>query len=363
MNHRAGAMGQPPAPALRFGFTVLMPLLSATLAISAEPADPLLQQHDGEPQIGFWVGASPESMVALGQWLNRPLRIADASRTYHPFASWEEIEQTRWLGPDWGRWVAADAHRQLVTVVPLMPSAGASWREGATGAYDPHYEAIARSLVEKGLGSAILRLGGAFNAGGPGGVRNRADAADFRSTWQHAVTAMRAVPGASHLAFVWGGTNEATGYALEDAYPGNGYVDYVGAEIMDRSLDPSAYPYPDGATQGERLRCQVRAWESTEFSADHNGLAAWLALARAHGKPVGIAQWGLYADHHNQCGYDNPYYIRMMHDVIAEQSNHIAFALYFNYYHCSKISPTGSDGTNYPESSALFHDLFASPSR
>jgi Glycosyl hydrolase family 26 len=347
------------APALRCGRALLAAVASAALASSAEQVTTPVGEQDAQPRIGFWVGASPNSMDALSSWLNRPALWADASITYHAYASWEEIEQTRWLGPDWGPWVAADAARRLVMVVPLLPGTGASWSEGATGAYDSHYAAVAASLVAKHLGTAILRLGGAFNKGGPGGVRTRTEAADFMRTFQHAVTAMRAVAGADHLAYVWGGTDEVTAYVVEDAYPGDGYVDFIGAEVMDRTLDPSAYPYPTGATGSERLQRQIRAWEFTELAADHNGLAAWIALARAHGKPVAITQWGLYADHHNQCGYDNPYYIRRMHDIITDPANHVAFALYFNYYHCSKISPTGSDGTNYPESSALFHELFA----
>lgn len=355
--------GRCPAPVLRVVRAVLAPLLAATVGVSGEQIDTQVHGRVQEPCLGFWVGASPDSTTALGDWLNRPVLLADASSMYHPFTSWEEMEQTRWLGTAWEAWALADERRQVVTIVPLMPSTGASWADGATGAYDGHYAAIASSLVQKHCGSAIIRLGGAFNAGGPGSVRTRADAADFIRTWQHAVTAMRSVSGTNHLAFVWGGTNERTAYALDDAYPGNASVDYVGVEVMDRSLDPSAYPYPSGATASERLHCQTQAWELTEYSASDNGLAAWIALARAHGKPLGITQWGLYADHHNQCGYDNPYYIQRMHDVIADPANRVAFALYFNYYHCSKISPTGWDGTNYPVSSALFHDVFALPAR
>jgi hypothetical protein len=355
--------GLPSAAALRCGLAVLGVIMCTIPAPAAEQVGTLVQHEDGGPRIGFWVGASPASVAAIGDWLNRPVLIADASSMYHDITSWEEIERTAWLGPPWGTWVAADERRQLATVVPLMPSSGATWADAATGAYDGHYAAVALSLVEKHLGRAILRLGGAFNAHGPMTVKTRADAVDFARTWQHAVTAMRAVAGADRLSFAWGGTNEATAFALEEAYPGDALVDDVGVEVMDRTLDPAAYPYPTAASDSERLQRQTRAWEFTEYAADHNGLAAWLAFAHAHGKPVAITQWGLYADHHNQCGYDNPYYIRRMHEVIADPANHVAFALYFNYYHCSKISPTGSDGTNYPASSALFHDLFALPAR
>jgi hypothetical protein len=311
--------------------------------------------------LGFWVGRTPDSMPAIEAWLHRPALWADASRMYAQVTSWDDIYHAPWLGPEWARWLEANPERRLVTTVPLLPAGDATLALGATGAYDGHYAALARTLIERRLATAILRLGSEFNAGGPGRVASRADAELFVHLWQHAVTAMRGVPGAERLAFVWSGTNEKTGYELEAAYPGDATVDYVGAVIMDRSLEPSAYPYPIGASDSVRLECQKQAWDLSEFPASANGLAAWIALAKAHGKPFCLTQWGLYADHHNQCGYDNPYYIRRMHEVIADPANHVAFAIYFNYYHCSKISPTGADGTNYPASSALFHDAFALP--
>ena len=47
--------------------------------------------------------------------------------------------------------------------VPLLPKDGSTLAAGASGAYDAHFETMARELVAQGQGDAIIRLGWEFN--------------------------------------------------------------------------------------------------------------------------------------------------------------------------------------------------------
>jgi hypothetical protein len=85
------------------------------------------------------------------------------------------------------------------------------------------------------------------------------------------------------------------------------------------------------------------------------------AFAKSHGKPFTIPQWNLAADHTRSEGFDAPVFIQSMFNYIQDPAHDVAFSCYMEYYHYSRLSPTDGYVSNEPESTEMFHRLFAVP--
>jgi hypothetical protein len=314
-------------------------------------APPFMGIYDGPPSSG--IAATDE----YARWLNRTTVWGHGSNNWD---DWKNIDRAGFLYRPWGAWVAAAPGRRVVFSISLFPKGG-SLEQGAAGAYDAHYATLAQTLVANGLGSSILRLGWEFNGSWyPWKVLSAQDAKQFVDCWQHAVDAIRAVPGTAGLTFCWNGCNESTAYPLEAAYPGDGYVDYVGTDVYDVSWAKGTYPYPADATEEERVEIQQRAWDVwIHPAAPKNGIMAWQAVAKAHRKPFVIPEWGLETKQ-GHGGYDDPWFIERMHRLIHDPVEQVYFASYWNAK-SSKVVPTGGSTSAYPKATAMFQKLFSLP--
>jgi Glycosyl hydrolase family 26 len=87
-----------------------------------------------------------------------------------------------------------------------------------------------------------------------------------------------------------------SGVPLDQIWPGDSYVDVVGVDSYDG--------YPDKTSQA--------LWDQSVESTNDGpqGLAAWLAFAKAHHKPMALPEWGLRDS-------DDPFYITKMHEFLA----------------------------------------------
>jgi len=183
-------------------------------------------------------------------------------------------------------------------------------REGAAGDFDQYFKILARKLVTLGLVHTIIRLGWESN-GDWYPWSEYLDESAFIQYWQQIVTTMRAVTG-SHFLFDWNG---ATGtlnngnYAIT-AYPGDAYVDFLGADFYD---------------QGSTL--------SVMFTGDHQ--LDWLAsFALAHNKLISIGEWGLVAAGNTGLGTspggDDPAWIQDMYNFAVNPADRLGMVVYFN---------------------------------
>jgi hypothetical protein len=224
---------------------------------------------------------------------------------------------------------------RLVMGVPILPGVG-TLAQGATGAYDPYFTTLAKNLVSAGESDAILRLGWEFNGNWfPWSVQTSADAANFVTFWQRIVTTMRAVPG-QRFKFAWNPNGASpTSYSPDQAYPGNGYVDYVGTDDYDNFWGT---PFTPGAAWANQLSQQ---WGFN-----------WLAsFAVAHGKPIAIPEW---SDEYRTDGHglgDDPSF---MDDMAAWFVSHrVAFANIWSFDSSSTYRNNILDGT-FPKALAEF---------
>jgi hypothetical protein len=296
-----------------------LPLWSSPAAASS-PSDALGVYH-GARNVG--------GVQDFESWLGRPVNHAV---DFIAGDSWSAIESPTWWTSGW-----SGAGYQVEFSIPVIPSTGGTLQAGARGDYDSHFVALAHNLIDNGQANATLRLGWEFN-GGWYKWSAAADPASFAAYWRRIVTAMRSVPG-QNFRFDWCPTLGRASVAPDRAYPGDAYVDYVGADVYDNSWIAD---YHDATAR----------W--SDFVNQAYGLQWQSDFAAAHGKPMTFPEWGLSIRSDGHGGGDDPYFIQQMYDWI---SNHdVAHADYFEY--------DAGDGrhslTNgqFPNAAAKFQALF-----
>jgi glycosyl hydrolase family 26 len=297
-------------------------------AVAAAPA------HAASPSqtVGVFRGAVNTSGVAGWEaWLGRPAyRVLD----FFARESWEKIAAPVWWVDGWSR---SKYKTRLVYSVPMLPDTPSSLATGATGAYDAHFERLARLLISRGQGGVTIRLGWEFN-----GDWYRWNAAvnpnAFVTYWRRIVNAMRRQPGAA-FKFDWCPNLGRGTVAPDRVYPGDAYVDYVGADVYDHGWWPG---YKD----------PVKRWN--ELMNQAYGLRWQRDFARAHRKKLSFPEWGvvLRADGHG--GGDNPYFVERMHAWMG--ANDVA---YHNYFEVDMPgAPIRLMTGRFPKAAAAFKRLF-----
>ena len=261
----------------------------------------------GTGLVRLWVVPGPDRLV-LGAYAGYTdtVGLAAFSRTvgFRVDKAMDFLDGTSWRTID-----LSPAHEvpiwdrtgyRMTWGIPILPNSGASLQVGATGAYDAHFETIARYLVAHGQASSVIRLGWEFNgdwfswsaAGCP---------ACFVSYWRHIVTTMRAVPGEQFL-FEWNPAAGTGALAPPAAYPGNRFVDIIGLDVYDN--------VPGIVRPAAR-------WNHLLF--EPFGLAWVVGFAESHGKALSFPEWGLGWP--PEGGGDNAYFVTHMARFILSLPN------------------------------------------
>ncbi|MGY0067426.1 glycoside hydrolase family 26 protein [Streptomyces sp. QTS137] len=244
------------------------------------------------PPFGAFLGSDERGVARIrefSRWLGgAELRVG---HTYLPGNHWSDIEGDIGFLESWARWRNEKADRMLVLNVPLQERNEAGvpdhevrelLRRGAAGEFDHHFRALAERLVRLKVPDTILVLGWEMN-----GItythRCGPDPEAWKTYWNRIVTTMRAVPG-QKFRFDFTPSRGRDDVAWTECYPGDDTVDIIGMDSYDQ---PAGMPFDE----------QVE---------EPYGLQAHVDFAKAHGKPVSYAEWGLF---HNG---DNPDYMRRM---------------------------------------------------
>ena len=227
------------------------------------------------------------SMTRFGQQVGRNF---DCALVYNNAApGWKD-----WAKPwfvvhgdpnfNWASWANAQPGRTLIVSQSLIPkSAPSNWRQrGVAGEYDTHIRMLGASLVDAGLGTALMRV--AFEANGPWMIdalgKTASDRDAWRMYWRRFVTVMRSVPGAK-FEFDWTVNAGYQALALDSYYPGDDVVDIVGVDAYDSSVHHDSY------------RSAPQRWD--RIAGQPGGLLEVLAFAKLHRKPLSIPEWGIAA--------------------------------------------------------------------
>ena len=231
---------------------------------------------------------------------------------------------------------------RLVLGVPVIPGgSGGSLASGATGAYNPYFATLAQNLVAQGEGNAILRLGWEFNGTWyPWSVASNGDAQNFAAFWRQIVSTMRAVPGQS-FAFLWNpnsGGNQ--NWDLAQAYPGSGYVDYIGTDVYDEFWGSPKTP------QNSWSSLMTESW----------GLNWLSAFAAAQGRPIAMPEWSVTIRSDGYGMGDDPYFITQFGNWIA--SNNVAFTCMFAFNDTAGGQDNDITDGNFPNALAAFRAVF-----
>ncbi len=286
-----------------------------------------------EAKFGVYRGGGNTAGVAeFEAWAGRPV---DVAVDFLAQGSWTDISRPTWWASRWGA-----TRYQTVYSVPMYPQTGGTLAEGATGAYNSHFDQLARTLVAHGEGDSIIRLGWEFNLSGSHWNAAVAPAA-FVSFWRQVVNTMRAVPGAQ-FRFDWCPNRGRGSIAPDTVYPGDAYVDYIGMDSYDTGW---AAGWQD----------PVRRWQT--ILTEPYGLNWHRDFSRSHGKPMSYPEWGLWVRPDGHGGGDAPYYIAKMHEWFA--ANNVGYQAYFEF-----DAPDGQHrlmSGQFPLGASAFKSLFAAP--
>jgi hypothetical protein len=232
----------------------------------------------------------------------------------------------------------------IVSLAMLPTSARQQHAACAQGAFDGYFRQFGQILTASGAGNAIVRIGWEPNTGThnhPWGIDTEAQVPGYVGCFQHAATALRAtMPGvriewAVSKAGVWT-------FSVLDAYPGDSYVDLIGAH------------YYDVGSQFAKQRAFGNFLNSTRYGGPQ-GLNTWLPVVTAHGKLLDVPEWGVWARHTTAAASDSPFYIQGMYQFFKANAAKIA---YENYYNCADVHQLGTT-TQFPNASAMYQRLWS----
>ena len=294
---------------------------------------------------------------AYEKWLGAPVPLGEA---FLSNANWGFLEgssaNAKSFFAGWSSWTKSSGHALVLALPMILAGEGyASLASCAAGNYASHWSTLGASLVAAGLESTVLRPGWEFN-GDWSDVYAKGHESDFAGCFRSIVDSMRSVAGASFV-FTWNpAIGVSGGFAAENAWPGDAYVDVIGLDIYDISYAS----YPTSGTISASTYDAV--WKS--YQTESHGLSFWQAYAKTHDKPLAFPEWGLWArgdSHHG--GGDDPAFIQHMHDFIA--ANDVAYACYFDVHAHDgdhELWP-GSDPNNpvvtaFPNGKAAYTKLF-----
>jgi len=235
----------------------------------------------------------------------------------------------QWAGnSQWASSSAAasvDAKNQTpVIALPLNSTAAGSatpdqqFQAFASGQYDGAIQGIVQAWVAKGFTNLVFRPGWEMNLQGSNYAGDSASSqADWVKAFQHVYTVLHqaAASAGINVQVVWnpGVTNYSNAEATTNLYPGDAYVDVVGADAYS-----DIHPYSDGGatptyhdwnTGGEDTSVaqfiadpvnRAHYWSqpaATKWSSDgSNGhsqsLTSLIQFAQAHGKAFAVPETG-----------------------------------------------------------------------
>ncbi|MBI1857282.1 hypothetical protein HYS01_03330 [Candidatus Saccharibacteria bacterium] len=326
-------------------FVLLFASIGAYFLFRTQAASPVTSSR-----MGVYRGSDGSAEVAKYEsWIGHPVNYALDFLGRSPSDStdpWNNIDNPGWWCNSW-----SSTKYTVVYSAAMLPNDTTTLAAGAKGDYNAHWKSFAQTMVNKGCGDAILRLGHEFNgkfypwsaAGGNGQDKN------YAAYWRQIVNTLRSVSG-SNFQFDWcslAGVDNQTN--PENAYPGNEYVDIIGLDAYDTGA---------AGTTGEAR------WKAQKERV--YGLNWHLDFAKRMKKPVSFPEWGITVPSGGQTygGGDNPYYIQKMYEWMnalpATGPGSLAYHMYFEYD--AKDGAHRLMNTQFPNASAKFKSLFGDSS-
>ena len=282
------------------------------------------EPRGGLPWYSGVVGGTPAEVAAFQRFRDRPVDVV------HAFAgrrSWAEVVSAGWIMDSY-----ADFDGLLVISQPFWPErSGGSLGACAAGRYDGRWADYGRTLARHGRTDVLTRLAWEFN--GDWFEWSATDVGAWKACYRSVVDAVRSTAPAARFEWTLNAHGSQTcGGDAYRCYPGDAHVDVVGIDPYDH--------YPSSQSEAEFER-QCR---------DRHGLCAAIDFARAHGKRVGVGEWGVIS---SGIG-DNPLYVREMFETFRRAGDVMLYDTWFN----SAEHESTLDRRDNPRSAATYRSLF-----
>jgi hypothetical protein len=266
------------------------------------------------------------------------------------WTDWENPWPFRITSDGWDAWVAENSSHQVVLGQDLIPDAISdnddplTWEQPCdAGDYDSYATQLGENLVADGVGNTVIRLGIEANGGWEVDYvgQTTQEQNDWAQCYDNEVTALRAVPGA-HFLFVWNPNICTNDLALSEWYPGNSYVDIIGADAYDLDCGTVETVAQEGWTA-----YSTDSSQNSPNNPDFPSLANIEAFAVANDKPLSFPEWGL------DSGYsDDATYVTDIGNMV--NNDNTSFESYFDCG-CDSIEPLGS---TIPLATAAYTEAF-----
>lgn len=272
-----------------------------------------------------WGAAGRETNLRLWEASLRQPTSSIPAMDFYGQATWEDFHRLDWLPAFWAK---ANPRRRMVWSIPLTV-AGTDIISVGEGLHDEPFRVAARAIAAA-QPEAAIRIGWEMNvAESLWLAANREQ--DYIRAYRHVVQLFRQA--SARFRFDWCPGWGAQAMPAERAYPGDDVVDVVGLDIYDFRSEREA---------------EAR-WIAEDLEGP-SGLLWHRAFARRHGKAMSYPEWGI-----GQAG-DNPVFVQRMADWLAEHSDEIAYALYFNV---DGAWPTRIDDGRFPRSAEALRERFS----
>jgi Glycosyl hydrolase family 26 len=270
-----------------------------------------------------------------------------------PTADWHEWEAPWMLSyryEGWTSWLAESSAHQVVVGMDLIPQSESdnidplTWEQPcANGNYDQYATTLAQNLVSYGAGNIVIRLGVEANGDWEDDYvgRTSSEMNAWATCYDNEVAAMRAVPGANFL-FVWNPNICVDNLPLSEWYPGNSYVDIIGADAYD--ID--CWTLRSVSQEGWTAYFTDRA-ANILGNSNFPSLANVQAFAAANGKPMSFPEWGLIGGWPDDASYV---------DGIAQMFNENSFS--FESYFDSNTDAVIPLGSAIPNATNAYVNAF-----
>ena len=227
----------------------------------------------------------------------------------NPMPTWADWE-TPWMfstvSDNFDSWLAASSAHQVVMGMDLIPQSVSdnnnplTWEQPcADGSYNQDATTLAKNLVSYGAGGIVIRLGieanGSWEADYTGSTTTELN--DWAKCFDNEVAAMRAVAG-THFLFVWNPNICTQNFPLNQWYPGNSYVDIIGADAYDQDC-------------GTLKSVSQEGWSAYANDSSANtpndpnfpSLNNIESFAVANGKSMSFPEWGIGAGTPDDAAY------------------------------------------------------------
>lgn len=236
-------------------------------------------------------GVFAHSLDRVGRYEAKTGRPVDVLAVAPSRGSWSTIMDTWWMARPAGFTGTLDV------AVPLWQEDG-DLATAAAGGYNAQWTELGR-LIESEYPGSTVRPGWEFNLGGWAHHATLENVEKWKQAFRHASTSLKA--GGPSLLVTWN-PNKGRGDSLPnaaDAWPGDDVVDIVAIDAYDwwPAYDESTWPEHRDGDQGWRY---------------------WVDFARQHAKKFGVPEWGV-APGNEQGGGDNPYFIQVVTDFLAQE--------------------------------------------